>query len=98
MPYFALFYEVVDDFVERSAPFRQQHLQLVEQTHARGELLLAGALAKPAERAVLAFRCAERGIPETFLIQDPDVVKGLVRKGAVLPWSNVSGKKEVSPA
>ena len=89
MPYFALFYEVV----ERRAPFRQQHLQLVEQTHARGELLLAGALAEPADRALLVFRCADRVIPETFVSQDPYVVNGLVKKWEVRPWNNVIGNK-----
>ena len=93
MPYFALFYEVVDDFVERRAPFRQQHLQLVEQTHARGELLLAGVLAEPADRALLVFRCADRVIPETFVSQDPYVVNGLVKKWEVRPWNNVIGNK-----
>lgn len=29
MPYFALFYHVVDDFIARRTPFRQQHLALV---------------------------------------------------------------------
>ena len=89
MPYFILSYEVVDEFVARRAPFRQQHLQLVQETHARGELLLAGALAEPADRALLVFQCADRSIPETFVSQDPYVINGLVKKWEVRPWNNV---------
>ncbi len=44
MPYFALMYDVVDDFVARRTPFRPVHLDLARQAHERGELLLAGAL------------------------------------------------------
>jgi len=90
---FVLFYKVVDDFVAQRVPFRQQHLQLVEEAHARGELLLAGALEEPADQALLVFRCADRVIPETFVSQDPYVVNGLVKKWEIRPWNNVVGNK-----
>ncbi len=93
MPYFALFYEVVDDFVARRTPFRQEHLRLGEEAHARGELLLAGALSEPADRALLVFECADRAIPETFARADPYVVNGLVKKWEVRPWNAVIGNK-----
>ena len=93
MPYFALFYEVVDDFVARRTPFRQEHLRLAEEAHARGELLLAGALSEPADLALLVFLCTDRGIPETFANVDPYVVNGLVKKWKVRPWNNVIDNK-----
>ena len=93
MPYFVLFYEVVDDFVVRRTPFRQEHLRLVEEAHARGELLLAGALAEPADRALLLFQCADRVVPETFASLDPYVVNGLVKKWEVRRWNSVIGNK-----
>ena len=37
MPYFALFYDTVDDFASRRTPFRAAHLDLVRAAHARGE-------------------------------------------------------------
>lgn len=58
MPYFALFYEVVDDFVARREPFRGEHLRRAGDSHARGEIVLAGALAEPADGALIIFRCA----------------------------------------
>ena len=37
--YYALFYdELADDFVNRRAPFRVEHLGLARESHARGEL------------------------------------------------------------
>src|ERR1700745_3826516 len=33
--YFILIYEVLDDFVNRRAPFRTEHLKLVEEAHRR---------------------------------------------------------------
>jgi len=51
-----LFYDVVDDYVAKRAPFRAAHLELGRQAHARGELQLAGAFAEPADGAVLVFR------------------------------------------
>ena len=66
MPYFALFYETVDDYVGRRAQFREQHLTLARDAHARGELLLAGALADPVDRALLIFRAADKQAVEEF--------------------------------
>ena len=45
------------------AQFRPQHLDRAREAYARGELLLAGALADPVDRALLVFRAAgsERG-------------------------------------
>lgn len=90
MPYFALMYEVVDDFVARRTPFRPVHLDLARQAHARGELLLAGALGEPAG-ALLVFRAPDRSVPEAFATQDPYVVEGLVRRWEVRPWTVVIG-------
>ena len=55
MPYFVLFYDVVDDFPAKRAPFRAEHLRQVQNAHDSGELLMAGALSEPCDRAVLCF-------------------------------------------
>ena len=62
MPYFALQYEVVDDFANKRTPFRPAHLNEVRAANGRGELIMAGALADPAE-ALLIFRAADRSKP-----------------------------------
>ena len=93
MPYFALFYELVDDFIARRTPLRQEHLRLVKEAHSRGELLMAGALAEPADRALLVFQCSDGAILETFAKADPYVLNGLVTKWEVRPWNNVLGNE-----
>jgi uncharacterized protein YciI len=91
MPYFILFYETADNYVEKRAPLRAQHLELAREAHARGELLLAGALAEPPDRAVLVFRAADRGIVEDFARRDPYVLNGAVARWEVRPWTVVIG-------
>ena len=34
--YYMLLYEVVDDFINRRAPFREEHLGMVQKAHERG--------------------------------------------------------------
>jgi uncharacterized protein YciI len=91
MPYFALFYEVVDDFVARRAPFRDEHLLLAREAHLRGDLVLGGALAEPADGALLIFRGLSPGAATAFAQRDPYVRHGLVKHWKVRPWSVVIG-------
>lgn len=99
MPYFALTYEVVDDFVNKRTPFRPAHLQEVRAAHQRGELVMAGALADPAE-ALLIFRVSDKSVVETFATNDPYVTSGIVKSWRVRPWNVVVGQdpSEVPPS
>lgn len=96
MNYYALFYEVVDDFLARRAPFREEHLRLASQAHDRKEIVFAGALAEPADRALLVFHIDDKSKVEAFARRDPYVVNGLVKKWEVRPWSVVIGNERPS--
>jgi len=85
MPYFILFYDVVDDFPLMRTPFRAQHLKQVQHAHDRGELLMAGVLAEPADGAVLVFRVDDRSAVDAFARADPYVSNGLVTRWHVRP-------------
>lgn len=89
MAYFAVLYHVVDDFVARRAGFRDEHLALARAAHQRGELVLAGALADPADRALLVFRADDRTKVDRFVSEDPYVRNGLVPEVEVRPWTVV---------
>jgi uncharacterized protein len=91
MPYFALIYDVVDDFVERRAMYREAHLRLAQEAHERGEILLAGALGIPPDRALLIFRANDASIADAFARVDPYVVNGLVTRREVQLWAVVIG-------
>ena len=82
---------VVDGFVSRRTASREEHLQLVGKANRRGELLLAGALGDPVDRALLVFRTQDRSIAEDFARNDPYVVNGLVTRWEVQPWAVVIG-------
>ena len=88
--YFALFYDTVDNFVERRQPYRQEHLALAEQAHREGRLLLAGAL-KPADGALLIFKTDSAADVEAFARNDPYVMSGLVKDWRVREWTVVIG-------
>lgn len=91
MAYYALLYDVVNDFVARRAVYREEHLRLAREAQARGELLLAGAFDEPVDRALLVFRVGYRKIVEDFARKDPYVINGLVKTWVVRPWTVVIG-------
>src|SRR5713226_2861504 len=94
MNYYALFYEVIDDYVARRAQFRQEHLRLAAEARKRGELVFAGALAEPADRALLVFHVDNKTKVEDFARKDPYVLNGLVKKWEVRPWNVVVGNEQ----
>jgi uncharacterized protein YciI len=89
--HYLLFYEVVDDYVERRAEFRSLHLRHARAAHERGELILGGALADPADGAVLLFRGSSPAVAEEFAKADPYVRNGLVTTWRVREWTTVVG-------
>jgi uncharacterized protein YciI len=84
-----LLYDLADDYLERRAPLRPAHLALAQQAHERGELLMAGALADPADGAVLVFRADDPSVVEEFANHDPYVKEGLVTSWRVREWTVV---------
>ncbi len=91
--YYMLLYDVVDNFIERRAVFRDAHLKLVGEAHERGELWLAGALVDPVDGAALVFTTEDRSVAERFAQDDPYVKGGLVKQWKVRKWNVVVGGK-----
>jgi hypothetical protein len=92
-----LFYDLVDDYLERRPAFRAEHLELAWQAHARGELVLAGALTDPADGAVLLFRGESPDAAVAFAKADPYVKSGLVKAWRVRKWNTVVGDAATAP-
>jgi uncharacterized protein YciI len=90
--HYLLFYDVVDNYAERRTPFRTDHLAYAKAAVARGELVLAGALANPVDGTVLLFKADSPAVAESFAKADPYVTNGLVTKWRVREWSTVIGK------
>jgi uncharacterized protein YciI len=83
-------YTLAEDYLERRAALRDEHLALARAAHERGELLLAGALPDPYDRALLVWT-APREVVERFVEADPYVSQGLVTGWTVRPWNVVIG-------
>ena len=97
MKHFLLFYDVVGDYVDRRAAFRDAHLQKAWAAAAKGDLVLGGALADPAEGAILLFKGESPEVAEAFAKVDPYVVNGLVTRWRVREWKTVAGDAAVNP-
>ena len=97
MGHFALVYDVVDNFVERRAPFRDAHLRLLRDANARGFLMLSGPLGDPPDGALLVFRAESAAPVEEFARADPYVTEGLVTAWRVRPWNIVVGAEPAPP-
>ncbi|MEX2571221.1 MAG: YciI-like protein [Gemmatimonadota bacterium] len=95
--HYLLFYEVTADYVKRRKPFRTEHLGLARAAHARGELVLGGALADPPDGAVLLFRGDSPAAAEDFARADPYVRQGLVSRWYVREWTTVVGDDAAHP-
>jgi uncharacterized protein len=89
--HYLLIYDVVPDYVNRRAAFRDEHLSLAWQAQERGELVLGGALADPVDGAVLLFSGESPAAAEAFAAADPYVRNGLVTRWRVRAWTTVVG-------
>lgn len=91
MRHFLLFYETASDYLERRPMYRAAHLEKARAAKARGELILAGALAEPADGAVLLFAGEDKTAAEAFAKTDPYVTNGLITSWRVREWTTVIG-------
>ncbi|MGE5182497.1 MAG: YciI-like protein [Acidobacteriota bacterium] len=93
--WYLLLYDVVPDYLERRVPLREQHLRLVREAHARGELVLAGAHGDRTDGtldgAVLVFTTSDPAIVQAFADADPYVKNGLVTRARIRRWNVVVG-------
>ena len=89
--HYLLFYDVVEDYVQRRQPLRSAHLARCNEAVARGELVLGGALADPVDGAILLFRSSSPEAAERFATGDPYVLNGLVKSWRVREWVTVVG-------
>lgn len=89
--HYILFYDYVENVVEKRAPHRAEHLRLAGEARDRGELLLGGAYADPVDGAALVFKCEDPKVVETFVEGDPYVTNGIVTSWRIRPWTVVAG-------
>ncbi len=95
--HFLLIYDLADDYLQRRQDFRAAHLELAWQAKEQLGLVLAGALAEPADQAILMFECDSPDRVEFFAKADPYVKNGLVKSWRVRQWNTVVGDDATTP-
>ena len=90
-------YELSADYLERRGDYRTEHLQLAWDAQQRGEIVVAGALAEPADMAVLMFQAESPEVVERFAKADPYVIHGLVTNYRIRQWNTVVGDLASTP-
>lgn len=95
--HYALIYEYAADYLERRGQFRNAHLTAGWAASERGELVLGGAFANPADGALLIFKGNSPAIAESFAASDPYVLNGLVKRWQVREWTTVIGEGCTTP-
>ncbi len=93
MNYYALFYNVTEDYITRRAQFREEHLKLAKELNQQGELILAGAFSDPYDKTLLIFKVADKNIIEDFVKNDPYYKNGLVKSYEIRQWTVVIGNE-----
>lgn len=95
--HYLLIYDVVPDYAKRRGAYRAEHLALAWKAHEDGHLVLGGALADPADGAVLFFQGDSPAAAEAFAQADPYVRNGLVTHWRVRTWTTVVGAMAAFP-
>jgi uncharacterized protein len=95
--HFLLMYDLCSDYLERRGQFRDAHLALAWEAVERDELVLAGALDEPVDRAMLLFHIDSPQAAEDFARNDPYVINGLVTRWQVRRWNTVVGTRAANP-
>ena len=90
-----LMYDFVDDYIERRAQYRDEHLGQAWAAKDNGDLFIAGAFTDPVDGAMLVFTSPEAA--EAFAKNDPYVLNGLVKKWRVRGWTTVVGDQASTP-
>ena len=97
MRHFVLFYETAPDYLEKRPLYRGAHLEKAWAAHARGELILGGALTDPGGAALLLFQGDDKSVAEHFAKTDPYVTNGLITSWQVREWLTVAGEGAANP-
>jgi len=89
--YYILFYNTIKDYVEKRIPIREKHLSHAKAAFERGELIMAGALDNPVDKAVLIFKGLDTSAVGKFVKNDPYYLNGLITSWEIRPWTVVIG-------
>jgi uncharacterized protein YciI len=85
-----LFYEYVEDVLERREPHRAEHLARIRAAVEEGSMRLAGALGEPPTGGAFVFHDIDEAAIAAFAEGDPYTRAGLVTSWRIVPWTVVA--------
>jgi uncharacterized protein YciI len=86
---YVLFYDYVENVVERRAPYREEHLALVRRWKEDGRFVMGGALGDPPHGALIVLKVDGTAAVEEFVAADPYIAAGIVTGRRIEPWAVV---------
>jgi hypothetical protein len=84
-----LFYDYVENMLERRVPHREEHMAAIATEREEGRIVMAGPLGDPPHGAAIVFRGVDPDAIERFVVSDPYVRAGLVTSWRVELWQVV---------
>jgi uncharacterized protein YciI len=84
-----LFYDYVEDVLDRRPPYREAHLERVRTERDAGRIVMAGALGDPPHGAAFVFKDVTDAEIEEFVTGDPYVEAGIVTGWRIELWNVV---------
>ncbi|MEZ4295490.1 MAG: YciI family protein [Polyangiaceae bacterium] len=91
MKTFAVTTHFVENVAEKRAPYREAHLAHLRELHARGMLLMGGALVDPMDCGLLIVRAETREEVEREIALDSYAQNGIWTSIVVREWNVVIG-------
>ena len=86
---YLLFYDYVENIVERRAPHREAHLEHLRAAKAEGLVVMAGAVGDPPHGALFVFDVDDPAQIGNFADGDPYAAAGLVVGRRIERWNVV---------
>ncbi|HAJ82717.1 YciI-like protein [Zunongwangia profunda] len=93
MNYYILTYHLVDSYLEERGKYREEHLEMAKKAQEAGEIIMAGALDNPADKAVFIFKSEFEETAKHFAENDPYYKNGLIKQYLVRKWNVVIGSE-----
>jgi len=84
-----LFYEYVEDILERRGPYRDAHLAHFRAHKEHGAVVMGGALGDPPHGAAIVLRGVDDDAIADLVAADPYVGAGLVTEWRTEAWNVV---------
>ncbi|MDN3595485.1 YciI-like protein [Zunongwangia endophytica] len=91
MNYYILTYHLVDSYLEERGKYREEHLAMAKKGEANGEIVMAGALDNPSDKAIFIFKSESEATATNFAENDPYFKNGLIKEYSVRKWNVVIG-------